>query len=178
MAKLHNKNWEKAREHFGISDNPNMVLHHIDESLRTANFDRYIEWRIEDLVAISKGEHATIHHKGKTVSEETRKRMSQNHVGFVGRSHSETTKQKIRRKLKGVPKSQQAIKNMRENHAHLLGKDNPGSKKIECVELGLTFYGAAEAGRVLGISPSGINRCCNNVPHYKTAGGYHWRFAE
>lgn len=178
MARLHNKNWERAREYFGIAGDENMVLHHVDQTLRKRDPERYLEWRPEDLVAIEKGEHTRIHHGGKVVSAETRRKISENHVGFAGKKHSESTKQKLREKLAGVPKSDETRKKMRDNHARLRGRDNPSAKRILCVELGRVFYGAAEASRALGISASGINRCCNNIPNYKTAGGYHWRYED
>lgn len=176
MARYHNKNWERARAYFNIQGQPDMVLHHKDETLKQRDFARYLEWRPEDLEAITKGEHTKIHHKGKSNSEETRKKISANHVGFAGRHHSEETKELIRSILKDKPKSEEARKNIQENHARLRGKDNPNSHKVLCIELNRIFFGAAEASRVLGISQSGINRCCNNVKGYNTAGGYHWRY--
>lgn len=176
MARYHNKNWERARAYFNIQGQSDMVLHHKDETLKQRDFARYLEWRPEDLEAITKGEHTKIHHKGKINSEETRKKISANHIGFAGRHHTDETKERIRSNLKDKPKSEEARKNIKENHARLRGKDNPNSNKILCLELNTIFYGAAEASRVLGISQSGINRCCNNVKGYNTAGGYHWRY--
>lgn len=35
-----------------------------------------------------------------------------------------------------------------------------------------------EAGKQIGISNNHICNCCNNKPHYKTAGGYIWKYKE
>ena len=177
-GRLHNKAWKKAREHFGIENDPSMVLHHIDTTLRATDTKRYLEWRIEDLAVMTKAEHTKLHQTGRIVSDETRKKMSENHVGFEGKHHTAETIEKIKAKTKGVPKSEEAKANMNANRACLRGKDNPNSKPILCVELGRIFWGAAEAERELGISKTGITRCCNHIKYYNTAGGYHWRWAD
>lgn len=177
MARLHNKNWKEARRHFNIEGDPNMVLHHIDDTLKHNDLDRYLEWRLEDLIAIPNGEHSRIHNLGKTVSEETRSKMSRNHVGFLGKHHTEETKKKISAIHKGKPKSEETRRKMKENHAIIRGADHPSSRKVLCVELGEIYHSIKEASRELGISAAGISRCCNGVKYYKTAGGYHWRFA-
>lgn len=62
---LFNRNKRKAREYFGILGNNDLVLHHKDETLRYNDVDRYIQWNIEDLEVMTRGEHSTLHHKGK-----------------------------------------------------------------------------------------------------------------
>ena len=56
-------------------------LHHIDQSLRKDNPERYAEWRPEDLIMVTHAEHRKYHipwNKGKTgvYSEETRQKIS------------------------------------------------------------------------------------------------------
>ena len=177
MRRRHNKNWKLAREHFGISDQPEIVLHHTDPTLKASDPDRYYEWRTEDLVAIPKGEHSRIHHTGKVVSKETRSKISENHVGFLGKHHSEETKKKISEVHKGKTVSKETRQKISENHPRLRGANHPSSQKVLCVELNKVFYSIREASSELGISASGITRCCNGVKHYNTAGGYHWRHA-
>lgn len=62
-------NRSKAREYFWPelhgSCPKGWCLHHIDESLQHSNPERYIEWRIEDLIPLTLSEHAKIHHFGK-----------------------------------------------------------------------------------------------------------------
>ncbi|MBP5421432.1 MAG: hypothetical protein J6Y78_03210 [Paludibacteraceae bacterium] len=40
------------------------------------------------------------------------------------------------------------------------------------------YPSAEQAGKINNITPNNIRNCCNNKPHYKSAGGYEWRFAE
>lgn len=40
------------------------------------------------------------------------------------------------------------------------------------------FSSVNEASRQTGIKPSNISNCCNKKPHYLTAGGYVWRWAD
>ena len=40
------------------------------------------------------------------------------------------------------------------------------------------WVSANDAAKNLGISSSNIVRCCNNVPRYKTAGGFIWKYDE
>ena len=39
-----------------------------------------------------------------------------------------------------------------------------------------TFESIQEAGNAYSVRPSAISNCCRGV--CKTAGGYHWKFAE
>lgn len=50
------------------------------------------------------------------------------------------------------------------------------SKVVYCEELSKEFSSAHEAARQLGLSQSGITRCCNGK--YKTCGGYTWRYIQ
>lgn len=89
--------------------------------------------------------------KGRIVSEETRKKISLNNKrGFIGRHHTEETKE--------------AIRNKKE------------SKKVMCIETGIIYKSIREVEREFEISHISISRCCRGVN--KTAGGYHWKFIE
>ena len=50
------------------------------------------------------------------------------------------------------------------------------SKPVYCIELDRVFNGATQAARELGLNNSHICKCCKGK--YKTAGGYHWKYAE
>lgn len=50
------------------------------------------------------------------------------------------------------------------------------SKPVYCVELDRTFDGLRAAEKELGISHGGICHCLKN--RGKTAGGYHWKYAD
>ena len=173
-----NRKWRAARKHFGVENNPEVVLHHKDPTLKTRDPERYLEWRIEDLEVMRSSDHTKLHATGRIVSDETKAKISENHVGFSGKHHSEDTKAKLSKALKGVPKPEEAKRNMNANRAHLRGKDNANSKPVVCVETDTVYFGAAEASRILGIARTGIVRCCNKVKYYNTAGGYHWRWAD
>lgn len=61
------------------------------------------------------------------------------------------------------------------------GKDNANSKKIKQIKDGKiirVFDSVSDVGRELKISVSGIIRCANHKPYYKTAGGFEWKFEE
>lgn len=102
-------------------------------------------------------------HLGKKASEETRKKMSESHKGeenhMFGKKHSLET-----------------CKRISENHADVKGKNNPRSIPVVCIETGELFWGAKEAQNVLGISKVSIAKCCKGKQ--KTAGGYHWKYAD
>lgn len=60
------------------------------------------------------------------------------------------------------------------NHNMNMGKSK--SKPVLCVETGIIYYGAREAGRQTGIERVCISNCCRGTQ--KTAGGFHWRYAN
>ena len=63
MSKIevNRKNHDKARKYFGILGNKDLDLHHKDETLMYTDPERYNEWRPEDLVVITHGEHTRYH---------------------------------------------------------------------------------------------------------------------
>lgn len=54
--------------------------------------------------------------------------------------------------------------------------ENGPSKKVLCVETGIIYPSLMEAYRQTGADHSHIIKCCKGK--YKTAGGYHWQYAE
>ena len=52
------------------------------------------------------------------------------------------------------------------------------SKQIKCLETGIIYQGFHEAGRQTGIDYRSINDCCRGRYGHKTAGGYHWEYAQ
>jgi len=95
------------------------VLHHVDTTLKDNNIERYIQWNVEDLVMMTKGEHNHLHHKGKFVSEETRQKMSISNGGAnspnFGKHLPEEQRQKISKSLKGRHLSEETRKKMSES---------------------------------------------------------------
>lgn len=90
--------------------------------------------------------------------------------------HSEESKQLMSEHRKGkgrVKRSEHTRQLIRENHGG-------GAEKspVLCIETN-TIYGCInDAARDTGIHKKQISCCCRNVPHYNTAGGYHWCFTE
>lgn len=79
------------------------VIHHKDDTLKYRDFQRYIEWHIEDLEVIPFGEHSSLHrigksYKGYKLSEETCNKMSE---AQKGHQVSEETRKKISESRKG-----------------------------------------------------------------------------
>ena len=111
---------------------------------------------------------------GKKASEKTKRKMSEAKKGI---SKSEEHKRKIGQAHKGKKRSDEAKHNMSKNHADFKGKNNPGAKKVICLEkLYLSpFDTIAQAAEWAGLkNPVSICNCCKGKQ--KTAGGYHWMY--
>ena len=54
-----------------------------------------------ELIFLKHSEHASLHHKGKLRSEESKKKMSEAQKGKKGKHHTEETKNKIAEAMKG-----------------------------------------------------------------------------
>lgn len=94
------KNYRNVRKRLKLSgaipnNGKTYVLHHIDETLRHNNIERYIQWNLYDLEVMEYGEHSKLHMTGKYFSEEHKRKISENHVGMTGKHHSEQTKQRM-----------------------------------------------------------------------------------
>lgn len=91
-----------------------------------------------------------------------------------GNRHSKEMRAIIseRRKGKGRgPKSEETKRLMREHHA---GGTKP--KKVICVEKGEIFESINDAARKIGVPKGRISGCCRELPHFNSAGGYHWQY--
>ena len=119
-----NENYKKARKYFNLQKG--WVLHHKDEALRHNNLERYLEWRPEDLVPMTRKEHLAHHSKGER-------------NGFYGKHHSEETKQKLREKcglsgelngMYGKHHSEESRKKMSKSRQNMYnGSKNPAYGK-------------------------------------------------
>ena len=69
-------------------------------------------------------------------------------------------------------KNQRCVQNRR---SYKLG-DNPSAKPVFCEELNKTFDCAIRAEKELGVCGSSISNVCKGKR--KTAGGFHWKFAN
>ena len=120
---------------------------------------------------------------------ETKAKISK---ALQGHICTEETKEKIRRAKigktyrAGYKMSKEAIEKNRKAHLGqpAWNKGRPWSeeeranigKAVLCVELGIIYPTARDAGRKLGIDPSSIAKCRRGKK--KTAGGYHWEEAK
>lgn len=118
---------------------------------------------------------------GKHHSEDTKKKLSENHWDMSGENHpmwgkhlSEETKKKLSEKLKGRTLSEETKDKISESNS---GANNPRARKCICVETGQIFDTIREASECVGLkNPTNIVKCCRG--ERKTAGGYHWMYYE
>jgi len=138
-----------------------------------------------------------------TVSEETRRKMSEairgekhpnygkrlpethrRHIseankgeknGFYGRRHTEETRAIIKEKRAQQVCPRKGKKHTAKAKAAMRDAKREQIKTVLCIETGSRFDGLKEAGRETGIDRSSISRCCRGMQ--KSAGGFHWRFA-
>lgn len=84
---------------------------------------------------------------------------------MLGKSHSVTTKAKMRAKKLGKPLSK----------THIANRTKAQQRAVICVETGAIFESAKLAAATIGIkSPGNITLVCQNKK--KTAGGYSWKY--
>lgn len=133
-------------------------------------------------------------HRGKHVSEETREKLraaaSGKHpsaetrqklsAASKGRPVSEETRQKISQAHKGLrpgPETRKKLSAMRrgENSPNW-GRPSPHRKPVKCVETGQVFPSALSVQQQTGIAQGTVSAVCKGKG--KTAGGYHWQYAE
>ena len=92
----------------------------------------------------------------RVITDETREKISRSKTGYKLGPFSEDHKRKLR-----------------EHHS---GGAEPSA--VVCVDTGECFKSINDAAMAKGINKKGISGCCRKVPHYNTAGGFHWRFAS
>lgn len=98
--------------------------------------------------------------RGKHMSEEAKAKISKANSGKNNGMYG--------RKL-----SDEERKRLSISHS---GSNNKFSRRVICVETGITYASSGEASRMTGCHQGNINRCCNGT--LKTTSGYHWRFAD
>lgn len=118
-------------------------------------------------------------HLRMKASEETRKKMSESHKGekhnMYGTHRSEETKRKISESNKGKHSTQQDIDRLNKMHDMI-------KKPVMCIETGVVYESATNAGKLMGVNSNSITSVCTGTPMKNgcvrhTAGGYHWRYA-
>lgn len=178
----------KAWKHFYPDGNglakPGYCLHHVDETMKNDNPERYNEWNVEDLVMVERKEHSKIHFLGKHAKKtpaniERIKKLIQ---GNIGRKLSEEHKMAIREGLKNYVVTDESRKKMSESQKRRFDSDNEriksGAKKVEKLTLDgnhVDYYvSGTEAGRRNSISYSEICSCCRG--ERDSFKGFKWRY--
>lgn len=145
---------KEAREHFGLKPGDGLCLHHVDQTLRHTNPKRYNEWRPADLVVMSNSEHTSLHQKGKKLSKEAKKKMSE---AKKGKKHTEEHKNKISAANKGkntIPVAQYTLNG----------------------ELVKIWDSAMQAGKEGGFNKGHITQVCRGKRHHHK--NYIWKYAN
>lgn len=96
---------------------------------------------------------------------------------MLGRKHTEETKQKMREAALGRVISKEQRKKQSERMKGLLvGRLNPRSRAVRCLNTGEVFETQHEAAEAKGVLQSKISLCCNGLQ--KQTCGYRWEFAD
>ena len=131
---------------------------------------------------------------GHILSEESRKKISQNHAdvsgknnpmygksAMKGRKHSEESKQKMRESQKGKIFSDEHKKNLSVSKiGKFKGGNSPNARKVVQLSLKMKFISyfdsIIDAANFTKTNRSSIRECC--IGNRKTAGGFKWMYIE
>ena len=109
-----------------------------------------------------------------TLSEETKRKISQWHKENSNRYNTDEIKGKISKANKGKTAWNKGL-----HWSEEYKKQNAMKQKcipVLCVETNQVYYGIMEAERQTGIDKSSITRACKGkVPR---AGGFHWKYID
>lgn len=152
QRKISARNHYKAAKHFNLQKG--QVLHHVDDSLFYTDIERYMEWRIEDLVVMTKSDHISFHMKGKSKPS-----------AFKGKQHTEESKEKNRQAHLKENLSEERLQKLQGINA----------KKVMCVETGVIYNKMKDAAFFIGLTRTAITQAIKNNG---TCGGYHWIYLE
>lgn len=137
---------------------------------------------------------------GKHRNPETKKKISESQIG---RKHSEETKRKISESHKGrkqtekeilaraeanrgkkrTPEQCKNISDALKGHKGVVHTEETKKRisqtlsiPVICVETNIYYSGMRDASEKTNISSGSISMCCRGK--YKTAGGFHWKYAQ
>lgn len=111
--------------------------------------------------------------RGRTMSEESRKRISEFHKGkswHLGRKHSEDVKQLLR-EAQSKPDAIERWKIFSEMGPRAL------ARQVVCLDDGKCFESASSAARFYGVCKSAVIEICLKKPYRKSIGGYRFAYA-
>lgn len=110
------------------------------------------------------------HYYGKHRDEETRRKISETLKGvgagennpFYGKKHSEETRRRISEAAKERCKNKEYVNALSERlKKHYAENGNMLSKKVVCVNTGITYENMATAAKASGTHQSSISQCCS-----------------
>ena len=123
--KQHNRRVNRlVLETYEPIENDNLYDAHHKNEIRSDNHLENLEWEL-------KGKHIREHHKGKVVSEETRRKMSEKKLGV---KRSEETRRKIGEAQKGHLVSEETKRKISEAHKGHLVSDETKRKMSEALK--------------------------------------------
>lgn len=121
------ENYEAAKKDnfIGWHCHHRLETHNSDGERRLVNIsigelkalDMYWHRPAEELIFLTTSEHNTLHHKGKLISEEHKKKVSEAGKGnkrALGYKHLEETKKKISEAHRGIPRPEETKKKIAE----------------------------------------------------------------
>lgn len=116
------------------------------------------------------------HHTKETKIKLSKLNSREKHPQY-GSCRSEKTKEKLRKANSGENHPMFGTHHTDE-HKKKISLASPLQKPVICLETGTIYRSAAEASRQTKVNQSHIGSCCRGYERRKTAGGYHWAYAE
>lgn len=119
-------------------------------------------------------------HKGLKASEETKQKLSKSQTGsgngFYNKKHTEETKRKISEANSGINNGMSKGHSEKSKIKMKSSQRKNNGKRIICIENGKIYDSIIEAAEELNVDRSSIGHCCSG--RYKTAKGYHFKYAD
>ena len=160
---LSGRNYRKTKKFFNLKKG--YVLHHVDETLRHNDAERYIEWRPEDLIVMTNEEHARLHFENSGIN-------------WRGKHLTKEHREKIGKSNKGkVITMEQRIKISNTLKGKYTGKNAFNHKPVRCIETGEIFDGARDIKKIYpNACMNTMSECCNGRRNKHL--GFHWEFVK
>ena len=168
LRAISKRNHRAAVKRFNLAKG--WVLHHKDTHLIETDVNRYIEWRDEDLIPLSKSEHSRLH--AYLLHQEGRANLN----GLMG---SSIDKKWFTNGIDNIfayecPENYwegkvQINKNKSTKYIELSGR------AVQCIETGEIFPSAKSAASKFSSAKAGNANILMAIKNNGTAYGYHWK---